>query len=62
MRRREGPKEHAYLLRLFGWLSQPAVLFFHIKSASATNHLLASSIFLSQQISTSHQPPTSRTS
>jgi hypothetical protein len=43
---------------LFGWLaaSQPAALFSHIKSASATCHLPANSIFLSQQISTGHQP------
>jgi hypothetical protein len=34
---------------LFGWLapSQPAVLFSHISSASATSHQSASSIFLS---------------
>jgi hypothetical protein len=42
----------------FGWLgaSQPAVLFSHINSAPATSHQTANSIFLSQQISTSHQP------
>jgi len=47
----------------FGWLaaSQPAVLFSHTNSAPATGHQLASSIFLSQQISTSHQPLASRT-
>jgi hypothetical protein len=35
---------------LFGWLvaSQPAVLFSHTSSASATSHQPASSIFLSQ--------------
>jgi hypothetical protein len=45
-------------LASFGWLaaSQPAMLFSHIISAPATSHQLASSIFLSQQISTSHQP------
>jgi hypothetical protein len=42
------------LVRLAG--CQPAVLFSHIKSAPATCHLTASSIFLSQQISTSYQP------
>jgi hypothetical protein len=49
---------------LFGWLAarQPAVLFSHIKSAPATSYLPVSSIFLSQQISTGHQPPASRTS
>jgi hypothetical protein len=36
--------------------SQLAVLFSHINSAPATSHLSASNIFLSQQISTSHQP------
>jgi hypothetical protein len=41
------------LVRLVG--CQPAVFFSHIKSAPATSHLPASSIFLSQQISTSHQ-------
>jgi hypothetical protein len=37
-------------------VNQPAVLFSHIISAPATGHQPASSIFLSQQISTSHQP------
>jgi hypothetical protein len=32
------------------------VFFSHINSAPATSYLTASSIFLSQQISTSHQP------
>jgi hypothetical protein len=32
------------------------MLFSHINSAPATSHLLASNIFLSQQISTSQQP------
>jgi hypothetical protein len=44
---------------LFGWL--PAVLFSHINSTLAISHLPANSIFLSQQISTSHQPSASRT-
>jgi hypothetical protein len=35
--------------------SQPAVLLSRIKSASATYHLSVSSIFLRQQISSSHQ-------
>jgi hypothetical protein len=33
------------------------VLFSHINSAPAISHLPATNIFLSQQISTSHQPP-----
>jgi hypothetical protein len=37
------------------------VLFSHINSAPVTSHLPASSIFLSQQISTSHPPPANRT-
>jgi hypothetical protein len=41
--------------------SQSAVLFSHTNSAPASSNQPASSIFLSQQISTSHQPPTSRT-
>jgi hypothetical protein len=45
----------ASLVRLAG--CQPAVLFSHIKLVPATDHLSASSIFLSQQISTSYQPP-----
>jgi hypothetical protein len=51
-------------MSLFGWLaaSQPAVLFSYIISTPATSHLSTSSIFLSQQISTSHHPPASRTS
>jgi len=36
--------------------NQPAVLLSHIESAPATNHQPVSSIFFSQQISTSHQP------
>jgi hypothetical protein len=41
---------------LFGWLaaSQPTMFFSHIISALATSHQPVSSIFLSQQISTSH--------
>jgi hypothetical protein len=42
--------------------SQPAVLFSNIKSAPATSHMSAINIFLSQQISTCHQPPASQTS
>jgi hypothetical protein len=47
------------ILALFGWLvaSQPAVLFSHTNSASATSHQPANSIFLSQRISLSYQPP-----
>jgi hypothetical protein len=50
-------------MTLFGWLvaSQPAVLFSHINSASATSHQPTNSIFLSQRISLSYQPPASRT-
>jgi hypothetical protein len=50
-------------LGLFGWLvaSQPAVLFSHTNSASVTSHQPANSIFLSQRISLSYQPPASRT-
>jgi hypothetical protein len=50
-------------MALFGWLvaSQSAVLFSHTNSAPVTSHQPASSIFLSQQISLSHQPPASRT-
>jgi hypothetical protein len=50
-------------MALFGWLapSQPAVLFSHTNSAPASSHQPVSSIFLSQQISTSHQLPASRT-
>jgi hypothetical protein len=40
---------------LVGWLAEPAVLFSHIISTPAINHQSATSIFLSQQISTSHQ-------
>jgi len=43
------------IVRIFFW--QPAVvLFSHTKSASASSHQSATSIFLTQQISTSHQP------
>jgi hypothetical protein len=50
-------------MALFGWLvaSQPAVFFSHTNSASATSHQSANSIFLSQRISLSYQPPASRT-
>jgi hypothetical protein len=50
-------------MALFGWLAgcQPAVLFSHINSAPAISRQPASSIFLSHQFSTSHQPPASRT-
>jgi hypothetical protein len=44
-----------HLVSLFA--SQLAVLFFHINSAPAISYLPVSSIFLSQQISTNHQPP-----
>jgi hypothetical protein len=45
------------MVALFGWLapSQPAVFFSHTNSALASSQQPASSIFLSQQISTSHQ-------
>jgi hypothetical protein len=47
-------------MALFGWL-QPAVLFsqptvFYSHNKSVISHQSANSIFLSQQISTSHQP------
>jgi hypothetical protein len=50
-------------MALFGWLapSQSAVFFSHTNSAPASSHQPASSIFLSEQISTSYQQPTSRT-
>jgi hypothetical protein len=58
-----GRRTAAEPLTLFGWLAgcQPAVLFSHIISASVTSHQPANSIFLSQQISISHQPSVSRT-
>jgi hypothetical protein len=46
-------------MALFGW--QSAVFFSYTNSAPASSHQPASSIFLSQEISTSHQPPASRT-
>jgi hypothetical protein len=54
----EGFIDLARTMASFGWLAatQPAVLFSHIISAPATNHQPANSIFLSQQISTSHRP------
>jgi hypothetical protein len=55
-----GPSPAAeFLVRLAG--SQPAAFFSHTNSAPASSHQPANSIFLSQQISTSHQPPASRT-
>jgi hypothetical protein len=47
-------------MALFGWLAQPAVFFSHTKSAPASSHQPASSIFLSHQFSTSQQSPASQ--
>jgi hypothetical protein len=48
---------------LFAWLisHQPAVLFSHKKPATNNQPQPASSTLLSEQTSTSHQPPANRT-
>jgi hypothetical protein len=48
-------------MKLVLFSHQPLVLFSHAKLASAISHRPASGIFLSQQISTSHQQPASQT-
>jgi hypothetical protein len=57
------PQTHFLILALFAWLisHQPTVLFSQNKPATSNQPEPASSTLLSEQTSTSHQPPANRT-